>query len=93
MSLRLVFHDAEAQLRVRAGCCSAEAPRPTPAVPTPCCWPRCWSPGTWQETAVRRHARALLDAATALPLTEHPRGVGELRTALVNAGNLGAARG
>jgi hypothetical protein len=49
------------------------------------------APGTWQETAVRRHARALLDAATALPSGERPRGVGELRTALVNAGDLGAA--
>ncbi|MFE2424414.1 hypothetical protein [Streptomyces hokutonensis] len=49
------------------------------------------APGTWQETAVRRHARVLLDAATALPPGERPRGVGELRTALVNAGDLGAA--
>jgi hypothetical protein len=49
------------------------------------------APGTWQETAVRRHTRALLDAATALPPGERPRGVGELRTALVNAGDLGAA--
>lgn len=49
------------------------------------------APGTWQETAVRRHARVLLDAATALPPGERPRGVGELRTVLVNAGDLGAA--
>lgn len=49
------------------------------------------APGTWQETAVRRHARVLLDAATVLPPGERPRGVRELRTALVNVGDLGAA--
>ncbi|MEW2259701.1 hypothetical protein [Streptomyces sp. NPDC047869] len=49
------------------------------------------APGTWRETAVRRYARALLDAATALPPGERPCGVQELRTALVNAGDVGAA--
>ncbi|WP_020684239.1 hypothetical protein [Streptomyces prunicolor] len=49
------------------------------------------APGTWREAAVRRNARALLDAATALPSGERPRGVQELRTALVNAGDVGAA--
>ncbi|MFE5374017.1 hypothetical protein [Streptomyces mirabilis] len=49
------------------------------------------APGTWRETAVRRNARALLDAATALPPGERLRGVQELRTVLVNAGDVGAA--
>ncbi|MFE0356447.1 hypothetical protein ACFW2K_38805 [Streptomyces nigra] len=49
------------------------------------------APGTWRETAVRRHARALLDAATALPRSEHPVELQELRTALVNAGDVDAA--
>ncbi|MDQ1005830.1 hypothetical protein QFZ82_000315 [Streptomyces sp. V4I23] len=49
------------------------------------------APGTWRETAVRRHARALLDAATALPQDERPCGVQELRTALINAGDVDAA--
>ncbi|MFJ9380179.1 hypothetical protein [Streptomyces sp. NPDC101455] len=50
------------------------------------------APGTWRETAVRRHARALLDAATALPRTAHPSALEELRTALVNTGDVAAAR-
>ncbi|MEV7889902.1 hypothetical protein ACWD3I_24930 [Streptomyces sp. NPDC002817] len=49
------------------------------------------APGTWRETAVRRNARALLDATTALPQGERPSGVQELRTALVNAGDVDAA--
>ncbi|MEU9737427.1 hypothetical protein [Streptomyces sp. NPDC048002] len=49
------------------------------------------APGTWREAAVRRHARALLDATTALPQGERPCGVQELRTALVNAGDVDAA--
>ncbi len=49
------------------------------------------APGTWRETAVRHHARALLDAATALPQGKRPRGVQELRTALVNVGDVDAA--
>nr|AHE39225.1 hypothetical protein pFRL3_448 [Streptomyces sp. FR1] len=49
------------------------------------------APGTWREAAVRRHARALLDAATALPQGERPCGVQELTTALVNAGDVDAA--
>ncbi|MEU6184022.1 hypothetical protein [Streptomyces coeruleorubidus] len=49
------------------------------------------SAGTWREAAVRRHARALLDAAVALHLAERPFGVTELRTALVNAGDIDAA--
>ncbi|MEU9348978.1 hypothetical protein AB0D74_48055 [Streptomyces sp. NPDC048278] len=49
------------------------------------------APVTWREAAVRRHARALLDAATALPQDERPSGVEELRTALVDAGDVDAA--
>ncbi|MEU6673780.1 hypothetical protein [Streptomyces sp. NPDC046925] len=49
------------------------------------------APGTWRETAVRRNARALLDAATALPRSEHPVELQELTTALVNAGDVDAA--
>ncbi|MFF4205768.1 hypothetical protein ACFYZ8_34535 [Streptomyces sp. NPDC001668] len=50
------------------------------------------APGTWREAAVRRHARTLLDAATALPQAERPAGREELRTSLVNAGDVDAAR-
>ncbi|MFD9038682.1 hypothetical protein [Streptomyces bottropensis] len=49
------------------------------------------APGTWRETAVRRNARALLDAATSLPRSEHPVELQELTTALVNAGDVDAA--
>ncbi|EGX56744.1 MULTISPECIES: hypothetical protein [Streptomyces] len=49
------------------------------------------APGTWREAAVRRNARALLDAAMALPQGERPCGVQELRTALVNVGDVDAA--
>ncbi|MEU2982627.1 hypothetical protein ABZ678_38590 [Streptomyces hirsutus] len=49
------------------------------------------APGTWRETVIRRNARTLLDAAIALPPSERPCGVQELRTALVNAGDVGAA--
>ncbi|MGY5124336.1 hypothetical protein [Streptomyces nigrescens] len=47
--------------------------------------------GTGQNAAVRHHARALLDAATALPQDERPSEVQKLRTALVNAGDVDAA--
>ncbi|MEU3256009.1 hypothetical protein [Streptomyces sp. NPDC006997] len=47
--------------------------------------------GTGQNAAVRRHARALLDAATALPWDERPSGVQKLRTALVYVGDVDAA--
>ncbi|MFE2046381.1 hypothetical protein ACFXAZ_36765 [Streptomyces sp. NPDC059477] len=49
------------------------------------------APGTWREAAVRRHARALLDATAALPAAGRPAARQELRTALVNAGDVGAA--
>lgn len=49
------------------------------------------APGTRQETAVQRHTRALLDAAAALPADERPAALEELRTALVNAGDVDAA--
>ncbi|MET7801055.1 hypothetical protein [Streptomyces decoyicus] len=49
------------------------------------------SAGTGQNAAVRHHARALLDAATALPQDERPSEVQKLRTALVNAGDVDAA--
>ncbi|MEU0678190.1 hypothetical protein ABZ330_36125 [Streptomyces sp. NPDC006172] len=48
--------------------------------------------GTWQDEPVRRHARTLLDAAAARPHTERPAAFLELRTALVNAGDVDAAR-
>lgn len=50
------------------------------------------APGTWREAAVRRHARALLDAAAARPADERPQAWQELRAALVNAGDVDAAR-
>ncbi|MGQ4364257.1 hypothetical protein [Streptomyces sp. SAS_272] len=46
---------------------------------------------TGQNAALRRHARALLDAATALPQDERPSEVQKLRRALVNAGDIDAA--
>ncbi|WP_411101066.1 hypothetical protein [Streptomyces sp. x-45] len=49
------------------------------------------SAGTGQNAAVRRHARALLDAATALSQDERPSEVQKLRTVLVNAGDVDAA--
>lgn len=48
--------------------------------------------GTWPDAAVRRHARLLLDSAATLPQTERTAGTQELRTALVNAGDIDAAR-
>ncbi|WP_206305150.1 hypothetical protein [Streptomyces sp. B29(2018)] len=44
-----------------------------------------------RSAAVRRHARALLDAADALPGDRSPSGLPELREALINAGDVGAA--
>ncbi|WP_274036751.1 hypothetical protein [Streptomyces sp. MMBL 11-1] len=50
------------------------------------------APGTWTDTAVRGHARTLLDATTALPAPERPPAWQGLRRALVNAGDVAAAR-
>ncbi|MBQ0891115.1 hypothetical protein KBZ94_40445 [Streptomyces sp. RM72] len=50
------------------------------------------APGTWTDPAVRGHARALLDAAAALPAAERPTSWQGLRRALVNAGDVEAAR-
>ncbi len=50
------------------------------------------TPGTWREVAVRRHARALLEAAAVLPGADRPHAWRELRAALVNAGDVDAAR-
>ncbi|MFF6829961.1 hypothetical protein [Streptomyces longwoodensis] len=50
------------------------------------------APGTWTDPAVRGHARALLDAAAALPAAERPAAWQGLRGALVNAGDVDAAR-
>lgn len=50
------------------------------------------APGTRMSTAVRGHARTLLDATAALPAAERPAPWQELRKALVNAGDLAAAR-
>ncbi|MFI1530662.1 hypothetical protein [Streptomyces griseus] len=44
-----------------------------------------------RSAAVRLHARALLDAAAALPGDRSPDGLPELREALINAGDVGAA--
>ncbi|MER6126623.1 hypothetical protein ABT173_29210 [Streptomyces sp. NPDC001795] len=46
----------------------------------------------WYDEQVRRQARALLDAATAAPGHEHRDALRELRTALINAGDIDAAR-
>ncbi|MFF8992615.1 hypothetical protein ACF09H_22300 [Streptomyces sp. NPDC014983] len=51
-----------------------------------------YAPGTWRDTAVRRHARTLLDATAALPADERPAAWQGLRRALVNAGDVAAAR-
>ncbi|MEU4077727.1 hypothetical protein [Streptomyces venezuelae] len=50
------------------------------------------APGTWTDPAVGGHARALLDAAAALPAAERPTSWQGLRRALVNAGDVDAAR-
>ncbi len=50
------------------------------------------APGTWTDTAVRGHARTLLDATAALPAPERPPAWKGLRRALVNAGDVAAAR-
>ncbi|WP_261386605.1 hypothetical protein [Streptomyces sp. BK340] len=42
--------------------------------------------------AGRWHARALLDAATALPQPGRPAALEELRTALINASDIDATR-
>ncbi|MBW8797851.1 MAG: hypothetical protein JF597_30975 [Streptomyces sp.] len=47
---------------------------------------------TGQDAAVRRHARALLDAAAARPAHEHPAVLRALREALVNSGDIDAAQ-
>lgn len=49
------------------------------------------APAAWYDVEVRRHARALLQAAAALPGHEHPDAVEELRQALINAGEVDAA--
>ncbi|MGW6958793.1 hypothetical protein [Streptomyces chartreusis] len=48
--------------------------------------------GAGQDTALLRHARALLDAAAARPTDEHPAALRALREALVNRGDVDAAR-
>nr|WP_181411994.1 hypothetical protein [Streptomyces sp. F12] len=50
------------------------------------------APGTWTDPAVRGHARTLLDATAALPAAERPAAWQGLRRALVNAGDVAAAR-
>lgn len=50
------------------------------------------TPGTWTDTAVRGHARTLLDATAAMPAAERPPAWQGLREALVNAGDVDAAR-
>ncbi|MFF7764144.1 hypothetical protein [Streptomyces griseorubiginosus] len=48
--------------------------------------------GMWRHDAVRRHARALLDAAAPLVEGERLAALEKLRTALVNSGDVDAAR-
>ncbi|MEU1168227.1 hypothetical protein ABZ372_51860 [Streptomyces sp. NPDC005921] len=48
--------------------------------------------GTRRDAVVRRYARALLKAAAAQPADEHPDALRVLRQALVNAGDIDAAR-
>ncbi|MGC5400718.1 hypothetical protein ACPXCP_33855 [Streptomyces sp. DT20] len=50
------------------------------------------APGTWPDTAVRGHARTLLDATAALPAAERPPAWQGLRRTLVNTGDVAAAR-
>ncbi|MFJ6438710.1 hypothetical protein [Streptomyces sp. NPDC091416] len=50
------------------------------------------APGTWTDPVVRGHARTLLDATAALPAPERPPAWEGLRRALVNAGDVAAAR-
>ncbi|MDX2854431.1 hypothetical protein PV342_39695 [Streptomyces sp. PA03-3a] len=46
--------------------------------------------GAWPDEGIRRHARALLQAAAALPADERPAETEVLREALVNAGEIDA---
>ncbi|MGW1618580.1 hypothetical protein [Streptomyces sp. NPDC002172] len=48
--------------------------------------------GTWRDAAVRRSARALLNAAALRPADEHSAALRALREALVNSGDVDAAR-
>ncbi|WP_405429650.1 hypothetical protein [Streptomyces anulatus] len=50
------------------------------------------APRGGQDPDVRRHARALLQAAQALPAPEHPEAIEQLRRALVEAGEVDLAR-
>ncbi|MEU5137021.1 hypothetical protein [Streptomyces californicus] len=50
------------------------------------------TPGTWTDTAVRGHARTLLDATAPMPAAERPPAWQGLREALVNSGDVAAAR-
>ncbi|MCX4550395.1 hypothetical protein [Streptomyces sp. NBC_01500] len=46
------------------------------------------SPGRWYDAGVRPHARALLQAVAALPPDDRPAETGQLRLALVDAGEV-----
>ncbi|MES9520808.1 hypothetical protein [Streptomyces capoamus] len=50
------------------------------------------APAAWYDSGVRDHARALLDATAALPAADRPEGTEQLRRALVNSGDIDAAR-
>ncbi|WP_192583628.1 hypothetical protein [Streptomyces albicerus] len=50
------------------------------------------SAGAGHDTALLQHARALLDTAAARPTDEHPAALRALREALVNRGDIDAAR-
>ncbi|MFF9220793.1 hypothetical protein [Streptomyces viridosporus] len=72
---------------------SPNAPPATRAAPMPCSWPGTCSPAPPPYDAeVRRHARALLKVAEALPAVEWPAQVEQLRRALVEAGEVDLAR-
>ncbi|MEV7157271.1 hypothetical protein AB0N77_22030 [Streptomyces misionensis] len=50
------------------------------------------APAAWYDLEVRGHARALLDATAALPAADRPEATEQLRRALVNSGDIDAAR-
>ncbi|MZD16908.1 MULTISPECIES: hypothetical protein [Streptomyces] len=52
-------------------------------------WP---APGLERDTDVRRHTRTLLEAAVALPAADRPAETERLRRALIDAGEIQAAR-
>ncbi|MEU2619698.1 hypothetical protein ABZ642_16465 [Streptomyces sp. NPDC007157] len=50
------------------------------------------APGPGYDTEVRQHAQALLEGAVALPAAERPAETEQLRLALIDGGEIQAAR-